>query len=160
MQALAETVRRLAEDGGGLCGREPIPGDEHERLAIALAEARERAHDAAISEVGLPGVVALDVPALGLDPQSLAPGGASTLGPGDVTRDGEQPWQRRLRYVVEPPPDDEERLGDDVIDRLGRHPAPSVGPDRGVVCAKQRLKAGAPGFRSWHTASLPAAAGA
>ena len=159
VQALTEAGRRLAEHGGGLRGRESVPGHERERLAITLVQARERTQDAPVRGLGLAGVRALGVPALGLEPQPLAPRGASSLGSHDVARDGEQPRQRGLGHVVEPPPDDQERLGNDVVNGLRRHPAPGVGPDRGMVVAKQRIKARPPELRIRHTSLLPAATG-
>ena len=91
------------------------------------------------------------MPALSLEPQPLAPRGAPSLGSDDVASDGEQPRHGRLGHVVEPPPDDQERLGDNVVDGLRGHPAPGVGPDGGMVFTKQRLEARSPRFRIWHT---------
>jgi hypothetical protein len=147
VQALTESRRRHAERGGGLGGREPVPRHERERLSITLSQDSQRGQDAPVHDLKLAGVAALDVPALGPEPQPLAPRSASPLGSDDVARNGEQPRQRHPRHIVKPPPDDQERLGDDVIDILGRHPAPGVRPDRGMVFTEQRVKARSPDFR-------------
>ena len=150
VQALTEPGRRLAEHRGGLRGREPVPSHERERLAITLFQDSKRGQHAPVRDLRLAGLAPLNVPALGLDPQSLAPRGPSPLGTHNVARDGEQPRQRGLGHVVKPPPDDKERLGNDVVNVLRRHPAPGVRADRGMVVTKQRIKARSPEFRNWH----------
>lgn len=160
VQALAEADRRLAEHAGGLRRRQPVPRHERERLAISLIQAPERAQDASVRNLGLAGVIALVVLALGLEPQPLAPRGSSPLSSDDVARDGKQPRQRGLGHVLKPSPDDKERLGNDVVDNLLGNPAPSVGPDRGMVCTKERIEPRSPGLGIWRTSSLPAATGA
>ena len=68
VQALAKTVRRHPEYRSGLRGCKPIPGHERERLSIALGKTRERSQDGSVLDVELAGVIALDMPVLGLEP--------------------------------------------------------------------------------------------
>jgi len=147
VQALTEAIRRLAENGSSLSWRKPVPADKRERFAVSLAQARQRGHDASVADLTLAGVIALDMPGLRFDPQAVAPRCTTPLGSRNVARDSEKPWQRRVGHVLQPPPDDEERLGDDIIDRLRRRSAPGVRPDRRMVLAKQRVEPRSPGFK-------------
>jgi hypothetical protein len=58
------------------------------------------------------------------------------------TGDAVEPRQRVVRHTVEPPPGDEERLGDRVLDEIHRRPAPHVSRDRGRVVVPEPLEAG------------------
>jgi hypothetical protein len=151
VQALTEPPRWHAERGGGLRGGEPVPGHERERLSITLVQDAKRAQHAPARALRLAGVAAHEVPALGLEPQPLAPRGPSPLSSDDVASDGEQPRQRGLGHVVNPSPDDKERLGNDVVDDLRRYAAPGVSPNRGMVLTKERIEPRSPEFRIWHT---------
>ena len=150
VQTLTESGWRLADHGRRLGGSEPVPSHERQRLPITLSQDGKRGQHAPVLALRLAGLVVRDVPALGLDPQSLTPRDPSPLGSNHVARDSEQPRQRGLGHVVKPPPDDEERLRDDVVYELRRHSAPGEGLDRRMVCAEQRIEAPSTSFEVWH----------
>jgi hypothetical protein len=54
--------------------------------------------------------------------------------------DSEQPWQRPIGDLVQPPPSDKERLSDRVIDKGGRLAAHYVAADRVVMRGKHCLE--------------------
>lgn len=156
VEALAEAIWRLAYHGSGLGWGEPVPADECERFAVALAQARERGPDPSVFDVALPRIVAFDMRGLRFGPKAVAPRCTPPLGSHNVTRDSEKPRQRRIWHLLQPPPDDEKRLGDDVIDRLRRRTAPGISPDRGIVLPEQGLEPHSPVLTIWHIALLPA----
>lgn len=150
VQTLTEPGRRLADYGRRLCGREAVPRHERQRLSITLSQDGKRGQHAPVVALRLAGLVVLDVPALGFEPQSLATRDPSPLGSNHVARDSEQPRQRGLGHIVKPPPDDEERLRNDVVDDLRRQSAPGEGLDRRMVFTEQRIEARSPEFSVWH----------
>ncbi len=133
-----ERRRRQAERQSSFSRREAVPGDERERLAISLREASERV------EHGL--VVARRLPVVVRSPfakpvmERLAPSGGSTLGSDHVSGDADQPRERVGGDVVQPPPRDQERLGDDIVNGFVANAPPRIRDDRGVVFADELLQ--------------------
>ena len=134
--------RRLPWTARGARGAgtgEPVPGDEHERLAAAI---RQPLHGDA-NELGLGEVLAhltRSVRGAGKGEAPLergAPVGRPALVGEDPARDPVQPGERVLRHVVEAAPGDEEGVGHDVLRRLGRRTAESVRPHERVVLSEQ-----------------------
>ena len=127
--ARANVARAAARGAGGVGGREPFPGDEADRLAVALAQRGEgaaRARDRAPKRsAGSP----LD--RVGRE-RAAARGLAPVVGE-HVAGHGVQPRQRMLDPPRQFAPRDDERLGREILHLVARHAPREVRADRGVM---------------------------
>ena len=140
VQPHAHRHRRAAEHAGGGGRFELFPVDEAQRLLIALTQRGQRGRDRARGDGRLPRrLVGGGLELAGEAQREPSPAQfAARLVGDDVASDREQPRQLVRGHRVEPPPGDEERLGDDVLGRGGADAAHCVPPDGVVVFGEQR----------------------
>jgi hypothetical protein len=123
MEAHLEGALRTAQGNRALRGREPVPGDEQQRLSVWFGEARERSEN----ERALSWLVVVDsLAGDSLGEGSSSPGGAPLVGQHSAGH-REQPRFGVLRYLVQATPGHEEGLGDRVVCLRGRASTKSVG---------------------------------
>ena len=135
-----------AGGAGGVGGGEAFPGDEADRLALALAQRGERCGQAAVAAEALRGI------AVAPDRARTRPSRArlaAVVGE-HLAGHGVQPRQR----VLDPPrqlaPRDGEGLGREILDLIPRRPAREVRADGGVMGLVDRAER----LRIAHTPSL------
>src|ERR687895_1859905 len=146
----ARTVEPDGEGGPGATGGtgragggEPFPGDEHQRLPVALGEPGERrARDLGFADA-LTRITGPGRHRRGRGEPPLE--GEATVGrPARVGQhaacDAVEPRERVLGHVVEPPPGDEKRLGHHVGRHVGRSATKRIAADGRIVLAEDALE--------------------
>src|SRR3954451_3083241 len=124
--------RAAAGGAGGVGEREALPGDEADRLAVALAELRERIGEMVVGE-GLGGVARCGGREAVADVDAVAARRLAAVVGEHLAGDRVQPRQRVLDLAGKLAPRDDERLRHQVLHLAAADAAREVRAQRGVV---------------------------
>ena len=131
VQPHLERALRAAHRRRGLLVAEPVPCDEREQLAVGVRQSAQGGGDGVVlhrlrpRDIGVVLAVVGDAVGQGGTPAAAAPDVGAHV-PGHT----QQPGQAVGRHLAEPAPGHHERLGDDVLDLVGKDVSTGIPENR------------------------------
>jgi hypothetical protein len=145
-ELLARPVETRAGGGRGdaqhardTARRKAVPVGQHEHFALAIGQLVEGVEQG-LTLIPVCARIRLRARRLGREPllERLRPRGRAAMVRKALARGVEQPRERVCGQLIEAAPGGEKRVGDDVVDRVGRGPPRGEAPHGRVVGAEQR----------------------